>query len=344
MSRRCKPGTQDVRCKNNPFHIFDGNEVPGVSPSPSPTPKPPGPQPPPPPPNPPPPRPLPQGRTGGAGLSPWGIAGIAGGSALTAARLAQASQMGTLSAEATAASEIEMTAVSEEAALSTTTGYSAISEAGLSGPGDVWAGLTTEAAGEGELMSLSAVGEETALLPFEIGGEALALEATGAAAATAGVGLGTGAAIALAAPLTVYALIEFSKNGLFDWYANAHDTSGPPWVEPPPMFASPDQVMAYQMAKSESDAKYYAAIQQEHDDAFNKIVDYAKQNGDPIPSNDKEANDYITSKQAQQLQDVQSVAKANGDPIPVDVASASDYANSHSSLDTNRASTTAPPP
>ena len=345
MSRRCKPGVQDVRCKNNKFHLFDENQVPGSTPVPPPGPKPgptpnppPGPTPPPEPPRPPP--PLPQGRTGGEGLSPWGIAGIAGGSALTAARLAQAAQMGTTAAETTAAAgEVEMGLMSEEAVLSTTTGYSAISQAGLTG-GEAWAGLTTE----GELATLSAVGEETALIPFEIGGEALALEATGAAAATAGIGLGTGAAIALAAPLTVYALIEFSKNGLFDWYDNAHDTSGPPWVEPPPMFATPDQVMAYQMAKSESDAKYYADIQQQHDDAFNKIVDYAKANGDPVPSNDKEANDYITSKQAEQLKEVQTVAAAKGDPVPVDTSAAADYAKAHNSTTPAPAAPSTPAP
>ena len=341
MSKRCKPGVQDVRCRQNKFHIFDENQVPGITPV-GPTPPGPGPTPPTPP-RPPPPEPLPKGRTGGSGLSPWEIAALAGGSVVSGARLAQASQMGVSTAEtAAAASEIEMTAVSEEAVLSTTTGYSAISQAGLTGGESAWAGLTTEAAGEGELATLSAITEEGAaaatMVPFEIGGEALALEATGAAAATAGVGLGVGAAIALAAPLTVYALVEFSKNGLFDWYTNAHDTSGPPWVEPPPMFATPDQVMAYQMAKSESDAKYYSDLQQQHDDAFNKIVEYAKANGDPIPSNDKEANDYVAVKQEEQLKAVQSVAASNSDPVPQDPKAAADYAAAHSS------STPAPAP
>ena len=65
--------------------------------------------------------------------------------------------------------------------------------------------------------------------------------------------------------------------------------------------------------------------------AFNKIVEYAKANGDPIPSNDKEANDYITSKQAEQLQEVQTVAAAKGDPVPVDASAAADYAKAHNS-------------
>lgn len=323
MSRRCRPGVQDVRCKNNKFHIFDGNEPPGDSPFPDPFV-------PPPKPTPEPPKPIPRGRTGSIGLSIPQILAISSGSVVAAGLLSQTTKIGSETVIETIP-EVEMTAISEEAVLSTTTGYSAISQAGLSGGGEAWAGLTTEVGG-GELATLSAVGEgASAIVPFEIGGEALALEATTAVAgATSGLGLGIGA-IALAAPLTVYALIELTKAGLFDWYTNPGVMpEGPPYIQPPDVFASQQERMDYMIRKDESDAQYYADIQQKHDDAFNKIVDYAKTNGDPIPSNDKEANDYLTSKQTEQLQAVQSVAKANGDPIPVDIASANDYASSHS--------------
>lgn len=254
--------------------------TPGPTPQPEPTPSPsPTPSPTPTPPPEPKPTPTPSGPSGGGSGLPVGAiiasaVGTAGALGAIGAGLRSGSAVPEIDSAVANMELGDATAgfqTAEEATQGFTTGFQQVSQAGLTSRAGA---QTTVSEIEMTTSEITPAVAETEVAALEIGGEAVAVaETAGAVGAGIGAGILAGAgAVAMGAVATVGELGYFVDKGLFDFksQANAFQKGAyntqqevaqlsPPklrYIEPPPMFASTAETMAYFQQRDQAQVDY----------------------------------------------------------------------------------------